>query len=92
MTISEKMILLLTEHGLLPGEADKALAVAKANDIFDSMERRWNDPVNGYPLQMVVVLWISIKRITAEWLAEHQPKHWARPMFEDGKEQSNDRT
>jgi len=83
MTFKEKLIKLGEENGLWQREAEQIVEAMITDDNagHKTMAGRWNDDVDGYPPQMIAVLWMSFKFIADKWLAEHKPMHWARPMF-----------
>lgn len=83
MTFREKMADLMISNGLWPKEAAEVLTAAEADKALESMRDRWGDDVEDYPLQMLTVLWMSVRHIAAEWLALNKPQHFARPLFED---------
>ncbi len=82
-TIKDKLIKLGEETGLWQQEAEQIVEVmiTEDNERCKTMAGRWWDDVDGYPPQMIAVLWMSFKFTADKWLAEHTPKHWARPMF-----------
>ncbi len=81
-TIESKLRQLLEQHGLWPQEVDAVIAAMKSDEITKSMAQRWNDDADGYPPQMMAVLWTSAKRQAREWIDANKPKHFARAMFE----------
>lgn len=46
------------------------------------MADRWDDHTEGYPTQMIAAVWMSVKNVGREWLAENRPRHFARRLFE----------
>jgi hypothetical protein len=81
MTIKERLIKLGEENGLWQQEAEQIVDVMIAEDREKTMVGRWNDQADGYPQQMIAVLWMSFKFTADKWLKENKPMHWARPMF-----------
>lgn len=43
----------------------------------------WDDTVDGYPPQLLAVLWLGVRRAAVDWIDENLPKAWYRPMFVD---------
>ena len=80
MTLKEKLVKLGEENGLWPQESAQIAEALIAEDD-GTMAGRWNDDADGYPPQMIAVLWMSFRRVADKWLGEHKPMHWARPMF-----------
>jgi hypothetical protein len=82
-TFKEKLIKLGEENGLGQREAEQIVEamITEDNERCKTMAGRWDDDADGYPPQMIAVLWMSFKFTADKWLAEHKPKHWARPMF-----------
>ena len=84
MTIEEKIRSLLGEHGLWPEKHIEAVIErVKNHKILKSMSGRWNDNVDEYPIQIIAVLWLSIRKITVEYIDEVIPLAFYRSMFVD---------
>ena len=84
MTLKEQLVNLGQDNGLLQQQAEQIVDVLIAEDDAGHkiMTGRWNDDADGYPPKMIDVLWGSYKNVAAKWLAEHAPRHWARPVFD----------
>lgn len=89
VTFKAKAIQLMVNNGMFESDAAKVFEQVEADPANDAMKGRWNDDVNGYPPQMVNILWLSVKRNAAEWIATNQPQAWYRPMFEDNAPQAS---
>ncbi len=81
MTIRETMEAKLQEHGLWPDEATAIMNAVELEETQDSMKHRWSDDADGYPPQLLVVVWIMVKASAAKWLEENKPMHWAKALF-----------
>jgi hypothetical protein len=80
MTVAEKMKQLLHENGLLPGEAEAILKMAKADPRFGDLE--WD---SHYPNPVEAVAWMYTKQIAVVWIDANKPKHVARMFLVDTK-------
>lgn len=83
MTVRELMIKRLVDLGLWPDQAEGVIEAARVHKMFSGLGLRWSTPVDEYPASLATVVWISVRAVAREWLAEHAPGHWVRPMFED---------
>ncbi len=81
MTIEKRVKELLIEHGLWKQQANKVLAEYKADK--DYVPQKWEDDIEGYPLEYLGALWYSVRRFTYAWLLENWPKSFCIPMFKD---------
>ena len=79
MTIEEKLKSMLTERGMFENQAEEVLAELKKSK--DCMATRWTDGIEGYPSQLLNVLWIVTKRLSSEHIEKHCPQAWFKPMF-----------
>lgn len=77
MTIREKMEEMLVDHMLWPDEAKAVVAAAEKDEVLDAMQGRWGQDTEGYPPQVVVATWISVKHVAVEWLKANKPQHFA---------------
>lgn len=82
MTLYEKGIELLTAKGMFPNDAAKVMTLVKADAANEPMASRWNDDIEGYPAALIKMLWVSVRRTAAAYIAEHQPLAWYRPLFD----------
>lgn len=83
MTFIEKFKKMLTERGMFESQAEKVMARVVTDKATESMEGRWNDDADGYPPQMIAILWMSVRRNAVEFIDDHCPAAWFRPVFED---------
>jgi hypothetical protein len=73
------MITFLTEKGLLENQAVKVVDnVVSCNWAIAEIEHRSHD---GYPPAMNSAIALALSTSAVEWIDEHMPKHFARPMF-----------
>lgn len=79
MTIAQKLEEELTARLLWPDEIKTIMERVKAKT--PAMEHRWNDVVEGYPPEMMAVLWLSTKTEAVAWIDECKPQHFARGML-----------
>jgi hypothetical protein len=85
MTIKEKLIQMGMEHGLFENSAKTIMDSVIQEDINGQnlMYVRWDDDYACYPEMLINTLWITFKRHALKWLNENQPRHWAKPVFEE---------
>jgi hypothetical protein len=90
MTFEEKAISLLFNNGLMPKEAAAVVERIKAAPENKAMAGRWNDQIEGYPPQMIGVLWFIVRVHATQWIEENCPQAWFKAAFafEDVKEAS----
>ena len=79
MTIKEYLSKALEDRGMFPHQAVEV--VAGVVEATTEMAGRWDDDTEGYPPQMLAVLWYSVDRAALKWIDENLPKAWFRPMF-----------
>ncbi len=83
MTVQEYMINRLVQNGMFDTQATKVIEMVKAkNEGFDF----WGKEAEGYPDQLLSVVWFTVKRNALEWIDENLPRAWFRPMFVTEKE------
>ena len=87
-TFEQRMEKELFDRGLFEDEAKQILALAKSDETLKAMDR-WGDDVEGYPPQMLGVIWVGVRRIALKWIVENKPLAWYRPLFEDKELQSH---
>jgi len=83
MTIEQKLKAMLVENGMFDDWAQTVLDIVKSKKANDAMSGCWNDDVEGYPEQLLAVLWFGVRHTTLEWLNENHPQAWFLPMFEE---------
>ncbi len=86
MTIRELLVQHLRGKGLFEMQAtevvtlhideDEKLPVGKS-----AMHGRWDDTLDGYPPQLMPVLFVGVDKTAAEWLDANLPNAWFRPLF-----------
>jgi hypothetical protein len=75
MTIRDKMIDLLTTHGLWPSEVFEVLNSEELEN--EPMQGRWGNQTTDYPEALVSILWLTIAKRAAEYLFAKKPDHVA---------------
>lgn len=81
MTLEERMIQELVERGLFDDQAQAILEIYKG-DLGEVMAGRWNDSVEWYSKNMVKGLWVGVKIVAREWIAENLPRALFAPLFD----------
>ena len=81
MTIRQMLEDKLVNHGLWPDEAKKVMEAVAAHPASESMQGRWDSESDGYPAQLIPVLWIGVKTRAVEWIDVNKPKHFARAIL-----------
>ena len=82
MTFETKLISMLVERGFFDNDAKQVMEEVKAHKTSESMTGRWDDDMEGYPPQMLAVLWVSAEISALDWIKANKPKAWFRPLFE----------
>lgn len=81
MTIRARMEAELVSNGLWPAEATEILQRLIDRDVVETMTRRWDDDISGYPVELLAVVLMPVKRYAVEWIDEFKPNHFARFML-----------
>jgi len=81
MTFVKKLLTMLEERGLSKAQAEGIIDLAKVDERIPAMDNRWNEQVEGYPDQVISLLWMSVSDIALEWIDANCPKAWFRAMF-----------
>lgn len=81
MTFQEAITKRLVDHGLFDTQAEKVMKALMESPASESMKGRWKDDIEGYPPQMMPVIWMGAKIEAIAFIDAECPKHWARPMF-----------
>ena len=81
MTIEDKIMEMLVEHGMWDNQAVAVMEMMKADEVNESMAHRWNDNVEDYPLSMLAILWMKAKGTALKYIDANCPEAWFRPMF-----------
>lgn len=83
MTTKEKIKALLVDRGMFDSQAEQVLAIAipKMEEVMPG-RITWERPSEEYPDQIYTLLWMQVKGIAKEWIAENKPEAWYRPMFD----------
>ncbi len=84
-TIKSKLEGMLTERGLSTEQASEVMkdAIPKMKDIVKGYNIDFNDCSSDYPEGVYNALFMSVRSIAREWIAENKPQAWFRPMFEN---------
>lgn len=92
MTVKEKLIDMLVQHGLFESQAEEVLKLAlpeiqkvtargAQEEDEDNYNITFNRPATEYPA-VIYGLWFQImKPITLKWIDENKPNAWCREMF-----------
>jgi hypothetical protein len=72
----------LQANGLFDDQATEIVANAKGHKLLADLNGRWNDDVGGYPPVIKNIFWVSLKRVTLEYIEAKCPLAWFRPVFE----------
>lgn len=81
MTFKEKAIDLMFSNGMFEADAKTVFETIKAAPENEAMADRWNDDIDGYPPEMINVLWFTVKRHALAYIDATCPQAWFRPMF-----------
>jgi len=81
MTIKDLMKKRLQRKGLWLNEAVAIMDTMDYEKSVESMIGRWEDNADGYPQELIAVVWASVQQSAAQWLDTNKPKHFARTMF-----------
>lgn len=80
MTIKEKAEQMLFERGVFKWQAEEV--VKRVMDDPANRAVHWNDAAEGYPKELLAVLWYAVKREALAYIEENCPKVWYRSQFE----------
>lgn len=80
-TLEEKLSNTLVDHGMWPNEAQAVMASVKESPVMESMKGRWGQAAEGYPPQMLGVLWMTVKDEAVKWIDANKPQHWAKALL-----------
>ena len=84
MTTREQLRKMLVDKGMSENQAEKVLEIAipKIEEASPNYQVTWDRPAKEYPDVVYKVMWLHVKEAAKEWLAEHAPNAWFRPMFD----------
>lgn len=85
MTIEQTITQMLIKRGLWPAEAQEIIAELKATET--GLDDRWEDYAEGYPPQMMAVLWTAAKHQALAWIDKTCPGHFARFMLQASEDE-----
>lgn len=77
MTIREHLENMLVNHGCWPDEAKASINLIEESEASDEMRGRWDEPADGYPDELMAVLWLWAKKKAIELLMATKPNHFA---------------
>jgi len=80
MTVREKCEKYLYDCGMWEKDAASIVVIYAAED--DDFRQRQDEPEIAYPLAMIAVWLIPLKRRAAEWTRANQPQAWWLPNLE----------
>ena len=83
-TVRGKLENMLSAMGMLDSQTKKVLdiSIPKMNDIVEDYNISWNSCSSEYPEAIYTVLFMTVKVDAKEWIAEHNPEAWFRPLFD----------
>lgn len=81
MTFERWMRDRLIGGGFFEKDVNAVVKNVKAAPENEAIAQRWHDDIEGYSPQMVNVLWFTVKRHALEYIDEHCPQAWFRPLF-----------
>ena len=70
----------LTKRGLFKEQAEQILE--RCIQKKDSMQDRWDEPIDSYPRSVLTTIWLNIKDEALDFIKETCPEAWFRPIFE----------
>lgn len=82
MTIEQWVKDYLYNCGMFEDQCEQVVELMKADSANNVMSDRWDDEIDGYPVQMKSVLMLAVKRSGLQWVDENAPDAWFRAMFE----------
>ena len=83
MTLQEKAVKMLVDHGMWEKEAIAIIESYLNSQYGKAMKGRMNDDESGYPPNFFIPVWMGVKRVALEWINANKPMHFARAMFVD---------
>lgn len=83
MTFAKYIEERLIENGIWPHDAPKIIQMIM--DDNEAMKGRWHEDISGYPLMIMITLWMTAKRVALKFIDENQPQAWYRPMFTESQ-------
>lgn len=86
MNFREEALEMLTSRGMFDDQAAAVMERVMADKANEPMKGRWHDDVSNYPGPMLNILWLTVKRHAAEYIAETCPHAWFRPLFDEEAE------
>lgn len=82
MTFEDKARELMSERGMFPNDIETVLERIKNDEANESLKSRWHDHIEGYPQPVTTaLLWFTVRTHVVEWIDEHKPNFWFRPLF-----------
>jgi hypothetical protein len=82
MTIREKLVAQLVDHGLWPQEALDVIKIYEDSDAGVSMKGRWDEDISEYPVALLSTLFLILKGEAVKWIDANKPMHFARGILE----------
>ena len=81
MTIEDTIKKWLFDRGMFENQCNAVLERMKADPTNEAMAGRWTDTADGYPPQIMNIMWHSAKQEALAFIDETCPLAWFRPMF-----------
>jgi hypothetical protein len=76
MTIKNKIGQMLMDNGLCGYDA--LIVMGLIEQGMPEMSSRWNDDVEGYPIQLLAVLIFAAKQTAVKWIENNKQNHSAK--------------
>jgi hypothetical protein len=83
MTIKEYLIEHLVSRGFFEKDAEEAFKAYCEDMKGLGFQKRWDDQIKDYPVQMQPILLIGFRHIVLKWIDRNVPDAWFRPLFMD---------
>lgn len=85
-TTKQRCLNFLIQRGMFDSQAEQVLERAKPDIEVGGYQMTWDRPASEYPDVLYAVIGLILKRHALEWIDEHAPLAWFRPMFADSVE------
>lgn len=72
----------LFNNGMFQQDVEKVIELAKQDDLLkDTMNNRWGDNLDDYPMPLQNVFLVSLNRIAVKYIDANIPQAWFRRLF-----------
>ncbi len=83
VTIRDYLRKEIYDRGIFENQVDAIMAMIVPEGATAPLHDILEKSIKGYPDMVLMMSWITVKKIAADWLRDNTPQHWARPMFDD---------